>query len=147
MQFKIWLESELLYHAERNVGTVKDQSFPGIYYQPDLHIAQAYAGGVGKISRDEIVSVKRAVIQPMDKEYPFMVTAEHMNQEMKRLGIDYQFSEDEQEIWRFLDEGGKQLASLISAKYDSISYPDDMGYKNFITTVVLDPRIIKRRNV
>ena len=46
---------------------------------------------------------------------------------------------DDDQFWRYLDDGGKKLVNAIrKAGYDALIYPDMQGYRKFDTTLVFD---------
>ena len=130
------------YNAERRVGDVKEGPSLGTYLTTDHAVARHYANLSGNIRTVKLLTINPLRIVPNADDLPDHFTADNLNAQMKAAGVDYEFpdDQDDDEFWRFLDDGGKKLTSAIKkAGYDSLVYPDSQGYKNFETTLVFNP--------
>ena len=133
------------YQADRATGDVKEGPPLGTFITNSEKAANAFAGG-GNYKTVSADIRNPLHISSLGDEHDF-ASAEDFNQTLKDAGVKFKVAESEdQEIWRFIDDGGKPLVNAIKkAGYDAVVFPETTGYHNAESTLVFDKTKIKPR--
>ena len=129
--------AQTYYHADREVGDVKEGKPLGTYFTDKREEAKHYGKDVQeaelKIQNTLRISGKDA-IEDFDQ-----FTTDEVNEILRRSGVEFRFpvSDYDEEFFRFLEWGGvKMKKALMKAGYDSIVYPEAQGYRKTYSTLV-----------
>ncbi len=136
------------YSATRRIGDVKEGPSLGAFLTQNEHVAHVYSDGKGDYRTVAADIQKPLTIAPVDPDPEFheMFSPSHVNDALKKAGVKFQFPDDndEQEFWRYLDQGGKKLTNAIQkAGYDSLVFPDVQGNRKDTSTLVFDKDKLK----
>lgn len=127
------------YHTTRETGTVKEGKSLGTWLTSSEAAANHFSGGKNPVKTMQASFKKPLTLSTTDAEFDMATTAE-MNDALKKAGVKFQFDgDDDQEFWRYIDDGGEKLVNAIKkAGYDAVTLPEYVGNIRSDSTLVFD---------